>query len=151
MLVLHDPDCLLHETVELLGAKAISALESPERLRSILTALEQSPHELVQQDCSSLNEPEKATLFKAIAETHDAGYLEHLQRVFSDWRAQDLVEQDGTVLPECFRFPTSIQNYNTNPGPPKDIYARHGYYCKAPLHLDLCCPSLLTKFVQLSI
>jgi acetoin utilization deacetylase AcuC-like enzyme len=130
MLVLHDKDCLLHETVEYLGAKTIPALESPARLQAILAALEQSPHKVQDNDYSSLTETEKSALFASISENHDAGYLAHLQSHFSDWRAADLVADDGTVLPECFRFPTSISNYKVNPQPPKDIFARHGYYCK---------------------
>ena len=39
MLILHDPRTLSHQTVELLGAKLIPALESPDRVRAILRAL----------------------------------------------------------------------------------------------------------------
>lgn len=130
MLVLHDPACLLHQTTEFLGAKPIPALESPARLRSILVALDKLSHKVQHIDYSLLRESEKKALFDTISENHDAGYLEHLRRAFSDWRVQDLVEDDGTVLPECWRFPTSIKDYNVNPRPPKDIFARHGYYCQ---------------------
>ena len=128
MLALHDPDCLLHKTVELIGAKAIQALESPARLQSIVDALKSSPHDLRTVEYTSLSDVEKETLFKTVASTHDAGYLKHIENVFSDWRNKELVDDDGCVLPECFRFPTSIKNYNVDPKPPKDVYARHGFY-----------------------
>jgi acetoin utilization deacetylase AcuC-like enzyme len=129
MLALHDPDCLLHETVEFIGAKAIPAHESPARLKAILSALEVSASHTVQEvSYASLSPDAKNVLFRTISQTHDTGYLQHLQSVFSSWRDKDLVTDSDTILPECWRFPTTIKGYNNSPEPPKDIYARHGFY-----------------------
>jgi acetoin utilization deacetylase AcuC-like enzyme len=129
MLALHDADCLLHETVEFIGAKAIPAHESPARLRSILTALQDSPsHSIRELSYSSQPDATKKALLTTISQTHDPGYLQHLQTVFSAWREKDLVEEDGSILPECWRFPTSIKGYHDSPKPPRDIYARTGFY-----------------------
>ncbi|ETN46790.1 uncharacterized protein HMPREF1541_00979 [Cyphellophora europaea CBS 101466] len=129
MLVLHDPDCLLHSTVEFIGAAAIPAHESPERLKSILATLEPSPlHDVHHLSYTNLPSSAKKALLTTITANHDTGYLQHLETVFSDWRDHDLVPADGSILPECWRFPTSIANYNVNPQPPRDIYARAGFY-----------------------
>lgn len=130
MLALHDADCLLHETVEFIGAKAIPAHESPARLQAILSALKapDSSHQVQELSYTSLPETAKNDLFTTISQNHDAGYLHHLQTVFSTWRDKDLVEADGSILPECWRFPTSIKDYHVSPQAPRDIYARAGFY-----------------------
>jgi acetoin utilization deacetylase AcuC-like enzyme len=128
MLALHDPDCLLHETIELLGSKTIPAHESPARLKSILDALQKSPqHSVSTISYASTSDETKQAVLSTIATNHEAGYLTYLQTVFDTWLAHDAVEPEGHILPECFRFPTSITNSST-PAPPKDIFARAGFY-----------------------
>lgn len=123
MLVLHDKDTLLHETVELLGSKLIPALESPERIKKLVEAVPNCPeHDLLYLTTSE--EDQKVTIELARA-THRPDYIEHIQHVFEQWRAHDLVEEHESVLPECFR----LQNVATKTlAPPKDIFARAGYY-----------------------
>jgi acetoin utilization deacetylase AcuC-like enzyme len=130
MLALHDPDCLLHETIELLGSKIIPAYESPARLKSIVNALENSPqHSVTTVSYASASDQNKQAILSAITSKHDQDYLTHLQTVFDTWLAHSAVEPEGHILPECFRFPTSIPHPRTpSPAPPKDIFARAGFY-----------------------
>lgn len=129
MLILHDPDCLLHETVEFIGAKTIPAYESPARLQAILTYLQTIPdHQVKHFNYASQTQSTKRQLLDIIASTHETGYLTHLQTVFTSWRTKSLVEDTGTILPECFPFPTSLHPSGNPPKPPNDIYARTGYY-----------------------
>ena len=123
MLVLHDPDTLLHSTVELLGSRLIPALESPERLQAILAALEASSHELkiIRVEPST----DLDSLLEIITKTHDSEYIDHLKHAFNDWLEAGLLKADESILPECFRLTSP---HNPNPRPPKDIFARPGYY-----------------------
>ena len=125
MLILHDPDTLLHETVELLGARIIPAQDSPARIREILSALSKSEHEVKYVELDVTEDSTTDALLHLIGETHGVDYLRHLKVVFKQWREIDLVGDNESVLPECFVFPSSaavpIQ-------PPKDIYARAGYF-----------------------
>ena len=125
MLVLHDPDTLLHSTVELLGAKLIPALESPDRLRSILASLDASSHEVRTIHVDPSTESDTPSLYDIITKTHDRVYVHHLEHAFTDWLNAGLVKSDESILPECFRLPTTA---NPHPKPPKDIFARPGYY-----------------------
>lgn len=123
MLVLHDKATLLHETVELLGSKLIPAIESPQRIEAIVEPVKAcSNHEVV--DIKTTPEDEKVTIELARA-THKSDYLEHIQHVFDQWRKHELVEEDGSVLPECFRLHNVAR---TTLAPPKDTFARAGYY-----------------------
>lgn len=123
MLILHDETTLLHDTVELLGAKLIPAQESPARIKAIVDAVKHSGnHEL--RTISASEEDQKTTIALAKA-NHKPEYIEHIQNVFSQWLKEGLVEAHESVLPECFR----LQNVaNAKLQPPKDIYARAGYY-----------------------
>ena len=125
MLVLHDPDTLLHSTVELLGAKLIPALESPNRIRSILASLDASSHEVRTIQVDRSTETDTPSLHDIITKTHDQGYVRHLEHAFIDWLNAGLVKSDESILPECFRLTTIA---NPHPTPPKDIFARPGYY-----------------------
>ena len=125
MLILHDPDSLLHETVELLGAKIIPALESPSRIREILSVVSKSEHEVKYINFDSSNDSDAENLISLIGKTHGNDYLEHLDGAFQQWRDGGLVEPDGNVLPECFVFPMHAPAPSQ---PPKDIYARAGYF-----------------------
>jgi acetoin utilization deacetylase AcuC-like enzyme len=128
LVILFDPDCLLHETVELLGSKLIPALESPKRLEVVLKALRISgQHDLrtVQLSAQRDKDVRMARLMELASETHQHDYVQHLQTVHADWVAAGLIEQDGHVLPECFFLPTSTGKPMR---PPKDLFARAGYY-----------------------
>lgn len=127
MLVLHDPDTLLHETVELLGAKTIPALESPARIRAIVDTISQSNHSL-----ENIESPVKSgsgldDLFNLVRETHNRDYLKHLGEAFKQWRQADLIKEDESILPECFVF-TSKAHPQPPSQPPRDIYARPGFF-----------------------
>ena len=141
MLVLYHPDCHLHETVELLGGRVIPALESPNRLESIINALrEDGTHELHIEPYSPWSGEENPAhteedLVKWILEdTHEDGYLKHLQTVHKRWVTDGLINDDEHVLPECFRVPSRAGGIpkSTQPPfarpPPKDVYAQSGYY-----------------------
>jgi acetoin utilization deacetylase AcuC-like enzyme len=125
MLILHDPDTLSHETVELLGAKVIPALESPSRILAILEAVSKSQHKLKYIRLHDSNDSTFNSLLELIGQTHNQGYLQHIKTVFKQWRDGGLIEPHEHVLPECFVF-TSSAGPPTQP--PKDIYARAGYY-----------------------
>jgi acetoin utilization deacetylase AcuC-like enzyme len=138
MLVIHHPDTLLHETVELLGARLVPAYESPARIEEILKALssggdkhtivDYADHTKIPNCISPHQKPASPELVDTLlAATHDKGYLEHLRTVHETWVAQGLVEKDECVLPECFR-PPSFATGSRNEQPPSDIYARTGYY-----------------------
>lgn len=125
MLILHDPDTLSHETIELLGSKVIPALESPSRILAILEAVSKSQHEVKHIRLHDSSEATFDSLIELIGQTHDQGYLGHLKNVFKQWRDDGLVEECEHVLPECFVFTSTAR---TPTQPPKDIYARAGYY-----------------------
>ena len=126
LVILWDPDTLLHHTVELLGSRLIPALESPDRLEAILQALRGSAHALHAITSSSLAAQERMTrLLKLTSETHDLEYLSHLRGIFQTWFDAGLIKADGHVLPECFVYPTATRK---PPRPPKDPFARAGYY-----------------------
>lgn len=127
MHVLHDPDTLLHETVELLGAKTIPALESPARIRAIADAILQSNHTLENIESPLKSGTGLDVLFSVVRETHNRDYLKHLGEAFKQWREAGLIEDDGSILPECFVF-TSKSHPRPPSQPPKDIYARPGFF-----------------------
>jgi acetoin utilization deacetylase AcuC-like enzyme len=131
MLILHDPATLAHKTFELLGAKLILALESPERISAILDSVHASEsHELkiINLHAESPLDPE---LLQVLSSTHDAGYLHHLEHAHSSWLKEGLIAQNESILPECFPFPHSsaiLKNEAAHPDPPRDIFARAGFY-----------------------
>jgi acetoin utilization deacetylase AcuC-like enzyme len=133
MLVLHDPTTLLHSTVELLGARLIPALECPDRIISILKALEGTNHEVRLVGTGQGGEPlqDLSLLQKLLSATHGQGYLQHLRTAHAKWLDNGLLEKNGTVLPECF---PNQRMFSTNSlgarlsVPPKDLFARSGYY-----------------------
>ena len=127
MLVLHDPDTLLHETVELLAAKAIPALESPARIREIVASLSVSSHTVERVSSPAQNSEDLDSLLHIIRNTHGEDYLNHLAAAFQKWREANLIEEDESILPECFNF-TSKAHPKTSNQPPKDIFARPGFF-----------------------
>lgn len=126
LVILYDPDCLLHQTVELLGSKLIPALESPDRLEAILKALHLSKHDirLVQPSATKQNDRSKH-LIDITSDTHGDAYLQHLRTIYDEWLSAGLIEADGHVLPECFTFPLTTGKPLRAP---KDAFARAGYY-----------------------
>ena len=138
MLILGDPRTLLHRTVELLNGKSVPAFESPERLQAIIEALARDgSHEYREIGGSGAEGslPVSANaevngerqLSRFISETHDAGYLEYLRTVYSEWVELGLITEDEHVLPECFRLP-SVARAGRKPREPRDPSARSGYY-----------------------
>jgi len=117
------------------------ALESPKRLESIINALkEDGTHELHIEPYSPWSSEENAEHTEEdlirwiLKDTHEAGYLKHLQTVHKRWVTDGLINDDEHVLPECFRVPSragGIPKSTEQPfarPPPKDIYAQSGYY-----------------------
>jgi len=121
MLVLHDEATRLHQTVEVLGAKTIPALECPERLEKILEALAEDGRHGIRIVDAQGHEPE---LRQILSSSHDPGYLEHLRTCHDDWVRAGVIAVDDSVLPECF----PVVGLARRPQPPKDIFARPGYY-----------------------
>jgi acetoin utilization deacetylase AcuC-like enzyme len=64
-------------------------------------------------------------LSKVISKTHGTDYLDHLETAFSLWLRDGLIEEDGSILPECFIVPNRT---GVTARPPKDVFARPGYY-----------------------
>lgn len=129
MLVLHDKDLLTHRTVELLGAKIIPALESPERIIRILDALQNSQHDVQQLSMQCYDTDEERLLqLNAILSSHDPGYIEHLKTAHDAWVAAEFITADESILPECFHFRSRAEFQDHAPVKPKDIYALAGYY-----------------------
>lgn len=128
--VLYDSRTLLHETVELLGGKHIPALESPDRIRALVKALDTSSDAFIELDAvdKSFEDP---LLQRFLAESHESGYLEHLRTIHRAWVSEALVSQKDSILPECFPVQRMFTG-NSLPArlsvPPKDIFARTGYY-----------------------
>lgn len=130
MLVLHDPATLTHKTIELLGAKVIPALESPERISAILNSVQASNAHEIKTTTFESNSAFGQELLQILSSTHDAGYLHHLEHSHPSWVREGLIDQDGSILPECFPFPnsTGVSGGDEHPTPPKDIFARAGFY-----------------------
>lgn len=123
MLVLHDPDTLLHETIELLCAKVRPAHESSIRVLMIMKDAQAADHEV--RTLESPVDEKLDRLKELILKTHTHDYIEHLEVVHDEWVSADLVGADDSILPECFFFTTAAKGI---PKRPKDIYARAGYY-----------------------
>jgi acetoin utilization deacetylase AcuC-like enzyme len=129
MLVLHDNDTLAHRTVELLGAKIIPALESPERITKILDALENSHHTVYRLSFDFYKTEEiRSGIRSALLRDHDQGYVDHLLTAHQSWVLAGLIMNDESILPECFQFSHRAQAQGGPPIKPKDIYALAGYY-----------------------
>ena len=128
MIVLHDPLTLKHDTVEFLGAKTKRALESPERITAILKAIAaKSPqHQVCQVQCDAPLSYSHRVLQVAMRAAHDFDYLNYLRDAHKDWVSAGIIEQDESILPECFRVPTAARRQDI--GPPKDRFAKAGYY-----------------------
>ncbi|KAI5803669.1 esterase/lipase [Geopyxis carbonaria] len=120
MKILHNPDVLKHNTLELLASKVFPAHESPARILAILKSLALASRPITPV---VLDLP---TAEAAALKIHTPEYLTHLRTVFDSWRAAGLIDADGCVLPECFPVRRLANGRTTKP--PKDIFARVGYY-----------------------
>jgi acetoin utilization deacetylase AcuC-like enzyme len=132
MLILHDPATLLHIIVEFLGARLIPAKECPQRITAILEALVKSRfsvRNLSYEDGKSGSNWQ--VLLDILRDSHDAGYLQHLETAHSAWVSNGSIDVDETVLPECFPlkglFKDGRQSVRLSQ-PPKDPFARAGFY-----------------------
>ena len=140
MLILHDPATLDHRTNEYVLGKLRPAFECPERITSILSALEPhlststsattpttitpnpGTHELRTLDYRST----LPTLHQHLLLTHSSPYLTHLATIHAEWVAAGVIEPGDSILPECFPYATGIPNHVD--GPPVDKFARTGYF-----------------------
>jgi acetoin utilization deacetylase AcuC-like enzyme len=64
---------------------------------------------------------------KCLYDSHDAGYLKHLETAHEQWVAEKLIKEHESILPECFRLPAQASG-SRKFEPPKDIFARTGFY-----------------------
>jgi acetoin utilization deacetylase AcuC-like enzyme len=132
MLVLTDSSTLHHRTTELLGSKLIPALECPERIEVIVAAVQQeSSLELKTLCFESSPSADKAVLHDLVRNSHDGDYLDYLSTVHAEWVNRGLIKPDETILPECFplqRLSRYKEGTERLRSPPKDIFARSGYY-----------------------
>lgn len=134
MLVLHDKATLAHQTVEILNAKLVEALECPERIEVLLAALESAgnQHEIRVVNVGDLDggdadRDNPTILEKLLSESHDANYLNHLRTIHSEWVSNGIIKEDESLLPECFQV-QPFYRLAKGRGPPKDVFARAGYY-----------------------
>lgn len=127
MLVLHDPDTLLHKSKEILGSRLIDALECPERIEAIVKAVsDDEKHELVVVEKEGvMRNRVRELLDECLTGTHDEGYLEHLRTIFEMQLKNEMVGEDGCVLPECFRMPVGATG-SMGGAAPRDVFARAG-------------------------
>jgi acetoin utilization deacetylase AcuC-like enzyme len=127
MLVLHDEATLLHETIEILNGESMRALESPSRILQLVSAISQAHpvHELRVLSSTSASLENIQALHDLVASTHDKQYLEHLRTIHAAWVKAGIIQQSGSVLPEC--FPLQGLTIGT-PKPPRDLNARPGYF-----------------------
>ena len=132
--ILHDPQTLLHHSVELIAHNLIPSYESPDRITRILDALRETKfvNQIVEV---SLSEDESK--WPNIPESvHSAAYITHLRTIyeqFEDGGVVDAHDENACVLPECFPHARILhtQGGSTDGGslaPPKDAFARMGYY-----------------------
>ncbi len=102
----------------------VDALECPQRIDSIVSALEKAGTHTLQVVDSGNCLASGSALEQILIETHDAGYLEHLRSCHQEWVAAGVLEENENVLPECF----PVFGLSKRLSPPKDIFARPGYY-----------------------
>ena len=122
MIILHDPTTLKHRTIEFAYGRVQDALESPERITSILKALKATDHDVRTITFANTTRP---SFHDHLASTHAANYLHHLETAHAEWVKTGVIEAHESILPECFPFPTGT---NRPEAPPKDVFARPGYF-----------------------
>jgi acetoin utilization deacetylase AcuC-like enzyme len=132
--ILHDPQTLLHHSVELLAHKLIPAYESPDRITRVLHALRETNF-ANRIDEVSLSEDESK--WPNIPESvHGTAYITHLRTIykqFEDAGFVDVHDESPCVLPECFPHARLLHTQGglTDGGSiatPQSPFAQMGYY-----------------------
>jgi acetoin utilization deacetylase AcuC-like enzyme len=132
--ILHDPQTLLHHSVELLANKLIPAHESPDRITGILDALRETTFA---DRIYKVSLSEDESTWPVIPESvHSAVYVTHLRSIykrFEDAGIVDAHDESACVLPECFPHARILhtQGRSIDGGslaPPRDVFAQLGYY-----------------------
>ena len=132
--ILHDPQTLLHHSMELLAHKLIPGYESPDRITRILDALRETKF-ANRIDEVSLSE-DKSKWPNIPESVHSAAYITHLRTIyeqFEDGGFVDAHDENACILPECFPHARLLhtQGESTDGGslaPPQDPFAQMGYY-----------------------
>jgi len=129
--ILHDPQTLLHHSVEVMASKLIPACESPDRVTWILDALHNTSFA---DRIDEVSLPEDESKWPNIPESvHSAEYITHLRTIykqFQDAGIVDVHDERACVLPECFPH-ARIFGESTERGslaPPQNVVAQMGYY-----------------------
>lgn len=132
--ILHDPQTLLHHSVELIAHKLIPAHESPDRITVILGALREANFaDRIEEVSLSEDESKWPDIPESV---HSAAYTTHLRTIykqFEDAGIVDVHDESSCVLPECFPHARLLQTQGglTDGGTiaiPQDVFARMGYY-----------------------
>ena len=131
--ILHDPQTLLHHSVELIAHTLIPAYESRDRTTWILDALREANFA---DRIDEVSLSEDGSKWPHIPESvHSAPYIAHLKAIYQQFQDAGFVDDDKSacVLPECFPHARLLhtQHGSTEGGslaPPQDIFARMGYY-----------------------
>jgi len=132
--ILHDPQTLLHHSVELITHRLIPAYESPDRITAILDALRETDF-ADRIDEVSLSEDE--SIWPNIPESvHSAAYIAHLRTIykqFEDAGIVDVLDESSCILPECFPHTRLLHTQGGLPDgggipTPQDVSAQMGYY-----------------------
>ncbi|TBU26618.1 hypothetical protein BD311DRAFT_779535 [Dichomitus squalens] len=122
-------DSLLHDPPhEILSGRLVTYLESPDRVKAIEGALEQS--DAFEVIAAENDWPEDIKDY--ILAVHSKEYVEYLENIYSEWTA--IGGDKSAVFPETFQH-RSMQSFgsrNTNSMSP---LAKPGVYC-----FDLSCP-----------
>jgi acetoin utilization deacetylase AcuC-like enzyme len=134
--ILHDPQTLLHHSVELLAHRLIPAYESPDRVTIILDALRDANFaDRIDSLSLSENESEWPDIPESV---HSAAYTTHLRTIYKQFEDAGFVdvhddEESSCVLPECFPHTRLLHTPGGLPdggiiAAPQDPFARMGYY-----------------------
>jgi acetoin utilization deacetylase AcuC-like enzyme len=132
--ILHDPQTLLHHSVELLTHRIIPAYESSDRITRILDALRETNF-ADRIDEAPLSEDESK--WPDIPESvHSAAYITHLRTIykqFEDAGFVDVHDESSCILPECFPHTRILHTQGGlmaggSTAAPQDLSAQMGYY-----------------------
>lgn len=136
ILVLHDPQTKLHQSVELLGHKLIPAHEAPDRIDRILDALKTASSSNWEIREIALSE-DKPTWPEIPPTIHSPEYITHLRTIFERFVSDGIVDvddPDACVLPECFPHARLLEAVGEGANAirefklPRDPYAHLGHY-----------------------
>ncbi|QRV94130.1 histone deacetylase family protein [Ceratobasidium sp. AG-Ba] len=147
MFLLYSNTCALHNPeTEILSGKPVPYLESPERMKRIISHLlkDDRTKGWTWIDVDSNDMRHNAVLpniSEAISRVHDAGYVEYLEHAYKSW-----VEDGGSkagVVPETFPHPSLLSTASQETARSKTLspLAKAGLYC-----FDLSCPITANTF-----